>query len=256
MKKRITYITLIFLVLIGKANGQMRLWYGHSVNVRVSKPWTISAGQIYMFSEGEFATLQNSLRARYRIKKDLRVGFGYQMSVNPGNLSDQSRKRLSARVEFNTRLENYMIKSTFRTEWHYPERSKFEYRLRYAFKITRRNWDLPMRLRPYITNEFHYYLGGRPFNYRDNEGNKVVTQSPRGLHAHRISFGASFRPLKRTSVSLRFMRQTEFNAGNKYRRINITDPRNGKVKRRFTHFSALILSASYSFKAYNKRRKR
>ncbi|MCG8385707.1 MAG: hypothetical protein MJA30_09215, partial [Cytophagales bacterium] len=74
-----------------------------------------------------------------------------------------------------------------------------------------------------------------------------VRQSPDGLHAHRITLGVRISPLKRTNVTLRFMRQTEFNLGNKYRRINVEDPRNGKVRRKFNNFSALVISTSYRF---------
>ncbi len=228
----------------------VRLWYGHSVQGRINKEWRVSAGQLFIFGRDPFQlnTLQNSLNVSYRYTKRVRLGFGYLKSIHPQSTGRQSRNRLTGRVDYRIRLENFWIQNAFRVEWHFPERSKFQYRLRYAFRIHPRGLDLPLRARPFITNEFHYYLSGRPLWYRDEQGEKVIRQSPNGLHAHRLTLGLRITPLKRTNVTFRFMRQTEFNLGNKYRKINVEDPRDGRIRRRFNNFSALIVTASYRLK--------
>ena len=255
------YYKTIIITLITISSGSntlaqngIRLWYGHSATLRINKEWRVSGGQLFLFKTTPFemTTLQNSLGLTYRLNSKVRFGMGYQKSFDPTNLTEEGRNRITGRISLAGKLQQIRIMHYFRAEWHFPERSKYEYRLRYAFRIHRRNWDLPLGARPYITNEFHYYLSGRPLWYRDEEGTKVVRQSPNGLHAHRITFGIRVSPIKRMNVNLRFMRQTEFNIGDKYREINVTDPRNGKVRRRFNNFSVLVLSTSYQFRIRKK----
>lgn len=248
--KAIFFVSLAIL-LGGNTFSQdaTKLWMGLNAQARITREWRVSVGQLYMFNRGplDLTTVQSSVNVTYRCNRRWRLGLGYQQSYDPFDLSTEERNRLTARASYAGSLQNIRVLHFFRTEWHFPERSKFEYRLRYAFRIHRRNWDLPLRARPFMTNEFHYYISGRPLWYRDNAGERVVRQSPDGLHAHRITLGVRISPMKRTNVTLRFMRQTEFNLGNKYRRINVEDPRNGKVRRKFNNFSALVISTSYRF---------
>lgn len=253
MKKNKT-ILLIFLTLLinslAIAQDGMRIWYGHSAQARLNKEWRISAGQLFMFSgkPRELRRIQNSLNFSYRHSKRVRLGFGYQLSIDPRDLGKQARNRLTGRLSYYTRWKNFGVTNTFRAEWHFPQRSKFEYRLRYAFRIHPRGLDLPLRARPFMTNEFHYYLSGDPLWYRDSDGERVVEQSPDGLHAHRFTLGLRITPIKRTNLTVRYMRQTEFNLGSKYRRLNVEDPRNGRVRRRFNNFSVFMVTVSHRFK--------
>ncbi|MDN5211347.1 DUF2490 domain-containing protein [Fulvivirgaceae bacterium BMA12] len=250
------YKTIIFILITISIHSTafpqdgVRLWYGHSVQARINKEWRVSAGQLFIFGRDPFqlSTLQNSLNVSYRYTKRVRLGFGYLKSINPQSTSGRSRNRLTGRVDYRIRLENFWIQNAFRVEWHFPERSKFQYRLRYAFRIHPRGLDLPLRARPFVTNEFHYYLSGRPLWYRDEQGEKVIRQSPNGLHAHRLTLGLRITPVKRLNVTFRFMRQTEFNLGNKYRKINVEDPRDGRIRRRFNNFSALVVTGAYRLK--------
>lgn len=252
MKNTKTILIAIILTMINSiafAQDRMRIWYGHTAQVRLNKEWRVSAGQLFMFSGDprDLSRIQNSLNASYRYNKNVRLGFGYQLSIDPRDLGKQARNRLTGRVSYRMNWDNFRVVNTFRAEWHFPQRSKFEYRLRYAAMIYPRKLDLPLNARPFMTNEFHYYLSGDPLTYRDAEGEKVVEQSPDGLHAHRLTLGLRVRPIKRLSVTFRYMRQTEFNLGNKYRKINVEDPRNGRIRRRFNNFSALVITASYRF---------
>ena len=245
----IAFITFFFHS-IALAQDGMSIWYGHGAEARLTKEWRVSARQLFMFSGNprKLSRIQNSLNVSYRYNKRVRLGFGYQLSVDPRDLGKQARSRLTGRVSYYTKWKGFRVMNTFRAEWHLPERSKFEYRLRYAMRIHPRNLDLPLRARPFMTNEFHYYLSGDPLWYRDAEGERVVEQSPNGLHAHRFTLGLRITPLKRTNLTMRFMRQTEFNLGSKYRRINVEDPRNGRIRRRFNNFSVFIVTVSHRLK--------
>ncbi len=242
-------LLLIVLSLEAKAQDGPRLWYGHSVQLKLSKTWRMSASQLFIFGRDPLAlsSLQNSINLQYRVNKKLRVGLGYQHANKPSDRNGEGRNRITGRLNYGMKFQSIRIMNYFRAEWHFPERSKFQYRLRYGFRIHHRKWKLPIKARPFITNEFHYYLSGRPLWYRDGSGDRIIKQSPDGLHAHRLTIGLRITPLKRTNISLRFMRQTEFNLGNEFRKINVEDPRNGKVRRRFNNFSAFILTASHRF---------
>ena len=246
--KTITTLLFIsfFIETIG-AQEELRLWTGHSAQAKLTKEWRLNVGQLLLFSQEPFelASLQNSAGITYRVNRRTSYGIGYIRSSDPSDPDQEARNRITGRFRLNLRLGKVRIANSLRAEWHFPERSKFEYRLRYGFRVHRGNWGLPLKTTPFITNEFHYYLSGRPFQYRDDLGEKVVKQSPDGLHAHRITLGVRFRPFRRAQASLSYMRQTEFNIGNKYRRINVTDPRNGKIRRKFNNFSVVMFRFSY-----------
>ncbi|MEM7380862.1 MAG: DUF2490 domain-containing protein, partial [Bacteroidota bacterium] len=225
------------------AQDGVKFWAGHSLGTKLTESWRIRVGQLYLFDEVmDLSSMQNSARIEYRFNRKFRIGLGYIRSSDPTDPDQEARNRLDPRIRYSFRIGKLRVANTLRTEWHFPERSKFEYRIRYALRLHRGDWGLPLNITPYVTNELHYYLDGRPFQYRNPQGEAVVKQSPDGLHAHRITLGLRFKPFKRANASIYFMRQTEFNLGNKYRRINVTDPRNGEVKRDFNNFSVLAFN--------------
>ncbi|GAA4271569.1 DUF2490 domain-containing protein [Aquimarina gracilis] len=238
------------------AQEDLKLWTGHSAQAKITKEWRINAGQLLLFNQQPFelSSMQNSLNVSYRFAKRKRIGLGFIRSSDPSDPDQEARNRLTGRFRMDFRLGKLRVANSLRAEWHFPERSKFEYRLRYGFRIHRGNFGLPLRTTPFITNEFHYYLSGRPLQYRDELGEKVVKQSPDGLHAHRITLGIRFRPFKRANASLSYMRQTEFNIGSKYREINVVDPRNGRVRRAFNNFSVVMFRFSYQLDLRKKTR--
>ncbi len=246
-KKIITISIAFFIFLIGTSQENLKLWTGYSAQTRMTKEWRISAGQLLLFSPelGELSSMQNSVNLTFRLNRKIRFGTGYLRSSDPLDPDQEARNRITARFGLNMKLGKFRFNNNLRGEWHFPERSKFEYRLRYGLRIHRGSWGLPWKTTPFINNEIHYYLSGKPLQYRDEEGEKVVKQSPDGLHAYRFTLGVRFRPFKRASASVSYMRQTEFNIGNKYREINVIDPRNGRVRRSFNHFSVLMFRFSY-----------
>ncbi|WP_422079406.1 DUF2490 domain-containing protein [Ulvibacterium sp.] len=252
------FLPLFFFIVTNTnlvAQEDLKVWTGHSWSTKITNEWRIRAGQLYLFDENmDLTSLQNSARIDYRFNRRFRVGFGYIRSSDPADPDQQARNRIETRFRLSQRWGKLRIAHTLRPEWHFPERSKFEYRIRYALRLHAGDWGLPLDITPYLTNELHYYLDGRPFQYRDNNGDKLVRQSPNGLHAHRIRLGVRFRPFKRASASLSFMRQTEFNIGSPYRRLNVQDPRNGEIKRRFNNFSVLAFSFFYSINLNNRSR--
>ncbi|WP_350284813.1 DUF2490 domain-containing protein [uncultured Croceitalea sp.] len=245
----IVVIFTLFLSTATMAQEDLKVWTGHSWSTNLTDEWRVRAGQLYLFDERfDLSSLQNNARVEYRFNRRFRVGLGYVRSSSPGDPDQQARNRLETRFRLSQRWGKLRIAHTLRPEWHFPERSKFEYRIRYSLGLHAGNWGLPLKITPYITNELHYYLDGRPFQYRDSAGDKLVRQSPNGLHAYRIRLGVRFRPFKRASANISFMRQREFNIGSPYRSLNVTDPRNGEVKRGFNNFSVLSFSFFYRIK--------
>lgn len=248
IKKRITAVVLIiFISNVGITQEEARVWTGYSVRSKISKELRITAGQLFMFGQEPFelASLQNSINARYRLNKRMYVDMGYIRSSSIDDPDQEARNRISSRFRLNSRLGKWRLANSLRAEWHFPERSKFEYRLRYGFRLHRGDWGMPLKITPYINNEFHYYLSGRPLQYRDPSGDKVIKQSPDGLHAYRFTLGIGFRPFKRARAGISYMVQREFNVGNKYREINVVDPRDGDINRTFNNFSVLQFRFGY-----------
>lgn len=247
------FITLLFFcfqnpsILIAQEN--LKLWTSYGATTRLTKELRIRGSQLLLFNQEPFelSSMQNSAVITYRINRKISFGVGYQRSSDPSNPNQEARNRLEGRFRYNARIGKIRLQNALRTEWHFPERSKFEYRIRYGLRIHGGSWGLPLKTTPFVTNEFHYYLSGRPLQYRDADGERLIKQSPDGLHAYRFTFGISCRPIKRIRASLSYMRQTEFNIGSKYREINVVDPRDGDIIRPFNNFSVLILNVSYQF---------
>lgn len=229
------------------AQEEMRVWTSYQAQARLSEGWQISAGQTFMFSQQPFelSSIQNAANLMYRFNGKYNASFGYVRSSDPSDPDQEARNRLQARFGYRAKLGKFRVTNSLRGEWHFPEASKFEYRIRYGLRVSRGNWGLPLNTTPFINNELHYYLSGRPLQYRDELGNPLVRQSPDGLHAHRITIGASFRPFNGAYATLSYMKQTEFNLGDRYREINVTDPRDGRILRPFNNFSVLTLSFAY-----------
>lgn len=247
--RQLAFLFLIFTSLNALAQKNLKFWAGRSASTNLDSDWRISVGQLYLFDNDlALGSVQGSARLEYKVNKKLRIGLGYTYSSNSSDPDQPAKNRLAPRATYNFRSGKLRVANTFRTEWHFPERSKFEYRLRYRIKMHAGDWGLPLDITPFVSDEIHYYHGGKPFQYRDDEGEKLVLQSPNGFHAHRMQVGIRLRPFKRASVTLSFLQHREFNMGNKYRRLNVTDPRNGEVKRKFSNFSVLMASFSYRFK--------
>ncbi|MEM9364277.1 MAG: DUF2490 domain-containing protein [Bacteroidota bacterium] len=237
-----------FFNLSAFAQESVKFWAGHSYRTNITREWRARAGQTYLFDDRmDLTSLQNSARIEHRLNRNFRVGLGYIRSSDPADPDQSARNRLDPRVRYRFKVGTLRIANQLRTEWHFPSRSKFEYRLRYSLGLNAGDFGFPLGITPFMANELHYYLNGRPLNYRDKDGDIIVSQSPNGLHAHRIRIGVRFEPLKRANVSLSFMRQTEFNIGSRFRSINVVDPRDGDILRDFNNFLAMSFSFSYRF---------
>lgn len=242
------FLSCLFSLPVFTQEG-VKIWAGHSYRTDISKGLRIRAGQLYLFDEQmDLTSMQNSARIEYRFNRNFTVGLGYIRSSDPADPDQPARNRVDPRVRYRFKVGALRVSNQLRAEWHFPSRSKFQYRLRYALGLHAGDFGLPLRITPFITNELHYYLNGRPLNYRDSDGDIIVSQSPNGLHAHRIRIGVRMRPFKRANLSLSFMRQTEFNIGDRFRHINVRDPRDGDILRAFNNFSVVSFSFSYRFK--------
>ncbi|MEM1336682.1 MAG: DUF2490 domain-containing protein [Bacteroidota bacterium] len=243
------FFLLCLFALSAAAQEGVKIWAGHSYRTNITKEWRVRAGQLYLFDDRmDLTSMQNSARIEYRFNRNFSVGLGYIRSSDPADPDQAARNRIDPRVRYRFKVGDLRVSNQLRTEWHFPSRSKFEYRLRYSLGLNAGNFGLPLGITPFMTNELHYYLNGRPLNYRDSDGDIIVSQSPNGLHAHRIRVGVRFKPFKRANLSLSFMRQTEFNIGSRFREINVVDPRDGDILRDFNKFSVVSFSFSYRFK--------
>lgn len=247
--KYLSFLPIALFSIQALAQEGLKFWAGHSYSTNITKEWRVRAGQLYFFDDQmDFTSVQNNARIEYRFNQNFRMGLGYTHSSDSADPDQPAKNRIDPRFIYRFKVGKLRVTNQLRAEWHFPSRSKYEYRLRYSFGLDAGNFGLPLDITPYMNNELHYYLNGKPLNYRDADGDIIVSQSPNGLHAHRIRIGVRFKPLKRANMSLSYMRQTEFNIGNEYRKINVTDPRDGDVLRDFINFSVLSLSFSYRFK--------
>ena len=244
---------LLFLALLFKqpafTQEQVKVWLGHSYRTNILDELSIGVGQLYLFDEEmTLSSMQHNVKVEYQFNGNLKVGLGYVLSSDPSDPDQEARNRIDPRIRYRFKIGDLRVTNQLRTEWHFPSRSKFEYRFRYSLGLHAGDFGLPLDITPYITNELHYYLNGRPLNYRDGDGDIIVSQPPNGLHAYRFQIGVRLDPFKRARISLLYMSQKEFNIGSKFREINVVDPRDGDILREFNNFSVVSFSFSYRIK--------
>ena len=221
------YSVLIALVLCSlishKAEAQdfdldpgVKLWSPITLGFRFTDKFSASTNLTPAFKFAPFRLnfFASGLTLSYRINKSWGTSLAYSGTLFPtGNEGHTWFNKVQARVDYRHKFFNFKAKHSLRYEWYTPITRKFKSRIRYGFKVYFLNKILPLSMRPEITNEFYYFLGGVPLTYRDTEGNILAFQSPNGLHRYRLTIGLRIRAAKRLYFTLNFRRQWEFNTG-------------------------------------------
>ncbi|MEM6726648.1 MAG: hypothetical protein AAF598_21595, partial [Bacteroidota bacterium] len=155
-------------------------------------------------------------------------------------------QRIRGEIRNNQKFGNWSMRNSFNAEYHFPQRSKFSYRLFHTFQLTYRDRDWPIDIRPFFQTRLYYYLGGRQVVFEDPESEEIITAAPDGLHGFRYILGCRIKLHDSVSMTLSYLNHREFNAslfgGNP---LNTEDLNEGDVNNQFFNFQSLGVGLSF-----------
>ena len=241
-------------------------WYIVNFNLRVSKKTTIKVSQLSSFDSKGYKMKfgQSSLSISNKLSKDWKIGGGYSFSLIKGTSSSSVYHRAHANLTHGFKLGKFKFSNTLQFEKYFPKLQKFGSRLVVTNKVSYRNNNWPLKLSPYVKNQFYYYKGGKEITYwldefelmesqelDEEESENSIEQSPNGWHRYRITGGVRMKISKPIALSIFFTKQIEFNTGlSPYREINVPNQSGTSIKRKFNNYSLLGLSLTYTLKTY------
>jgi hypothetical protein len=224
-------------------------WYSFSVSKKLNKKWSVSYSQLNSMAldELEFNFIQSNFKVSRKLAKYTYLKFGYKPTFKL-NATDENPQwlfhRLYTELQYTQKAGDFRFQHKLGGEHHFTPVAKFQQRYYYSLKTYYRNKDLPLELRPYITQKLMYYRGGNPIPVDDDD--EIIFIRPNGLHAYRLQAGVRVTPMDRLNVSLYYMRQFEFNApffGGE--ELNVTNAMTGKTAAPFYNFGVIGISLSY-----------
>jgi hypothetical protein len=292
--KRVYLLFLVSLLLHFPLAAQdltndVKTWIGYGIGVKIGKKFKVKVGQLYSMdiSNIRFGFAQTDVVLAYRLARKHYLQLEYsnsqyrffdglqQIGFSQNLLGLISYQRFT--LNYNTShqlLKNnklWKVKHYVSAQVFFPQPVKHRMRFIYTARLYYSNPKWPLKIQPYIATNLHYYLGGRPIAYHDEQGTIVAYNSPNGFHRIRLKTGGSFRPFKKIpfSITFYFIAQWEFNlnifpnTGINYRKpepLNQIsypfEPLDRDVVMPFNNYITVGLHLSYTFKVKLKKKKK
>ncbi len=233
-------------------------FYSYNFDYKLNQKVHLKAGELFSFKSDSYE-LQFTLfklGGTYRFSKRISTEFYYKPMLFKGSTGDIWYHRLSALLNYRSTLFSLPLKNTLTAESYSPRFKKYGYRFIYSIKLYFKNNFLPLRATPYIKYQLYYYLGGKPLNYWDENGETLLARNaPNDFHRYRLGTGVRFRPASHFYITLYYIWQEEFNTTfTKNRQLNILNKSQTAIKYAFNDYQVLGLGLSYYIT--NKRKKK
>ena len=227
----------------------------------------------------------NTISADLAFTKKLQLGLGYQRGYNLSNqyqyefsqgavylTYDPSRKfALSAggiisssasgvddknrgfiRASYKIKFGKLIWSNGLQGELHSQAETKYRSRMIFMTRLSLKNRLRFLRLAPSVSYWLYHNNGGNPIQYYDPVTKlPSIKETADGFHRSRLTINLNSKINNQLSVSVYYKMQREFNmgAGND---INVVNPRNGRITRRFDEFNVIGLSLDFQFDLYKK----
>ena len=241
-------LTVVAHQLLQAQNNDLRMWNNLGLNVPLTDKADLRFSYLrsYKLEEGIKNNFNSfSVRFAYDVTKDwdVRTAFVWRSSPN----SEEVRRRLFLQGTHRTRLADvFSWRNGARLEWNSSNENNYRYRVHLFTRIGPRKRLKFLKLSPSVSYTLFYNIGGNPIQYYDEEGDRTVKQAPNGFHRGRVNFRLNSRVTRHLRLTVNYMIQREFNfLVGEYREINVVNPRNGKVRRRFRNYEVIGFSVSY-----------
>jgi hypothetical protein len=250
---KLAFIIFIFaFVSLTKAQdleSEFLHFYSYNFDYKLNTKVHFKAGELFTFKRDSYELQYTlfKLGATYRFSKRITTEFLYKPMLFKGSTGDIWYQRLSTSLIYRSTLFSLPLKNTITAEWYSPLFKKYRYRFIYTIKLSFKNNFLPLRATPYIKYQLYYYLGGKPLNYWDENGEILLARNaPNDFHRYRVGAGVRFRPAKHFYITIYYIWQEEFNTTfTNYRQLNILNKSQTAIKYAFNDYQVLGLSLTY-----------
>lgn len=293
--KRYCLLLCISLLSITTLLGQdltndTKTWFGYAVNLSIGKRFKGKVSQLYSIDLRNILRLgftQTDVMVAYKVMSRHYLQFEFSNAQYPwgsnferlGRLNNALNlvgyQRLTLNYNFSHRLlkknkklklKHYIIAQVF-----FPQPEKHRARFIYSFRLYYSDKKWFWRMSPYISSSVYYYLGGNPIAYYNEVGDVLAYQAPNGFHRFRIKTGVSFKPLKKTplTITLYGIMQWEFNLNlfpytqmNYRRPVPISsirypyEPNSTITEQPFNNYTTIGVQISYRIRIRLKRKKK
>lgn len=240
------------------AQDDLKVWAGLQTNIGITKKWDLKLNFLHS-SECNYKLSndfqQLSATSSYDFNKKINGRLGYLSTL--ASLKDDSKYRIFARFMIDSKLNRtFQISNGVQAEKHSKNETRYSYRLIYINTLSVNKRLKFLNLTPSATVWLYYNMGGKPLQYYNYEnGTATIKNNANGFHRARYFLNLNSKINKNFSISLYAMRQQEFNLFTRdTRKINVLNPKTGKISRPFNNYTVLGLNMSinFSLKKYHK----
>ncbi len=232
------------VICFGQSEPDWRLWTTSGVKVRTHKKLSfgLSYFTAYNFSQRQIKYDQWRLSATYSPKRRWYLTTAYVRGQS--KTSKNITHRIVGEIAYPTTIPFDFITQYFTAEKFFPATSKYGWRISYALRLKETLLEQPFRIAPYASGRLFYFYGGRLIQRYDDTGERTYKSAGNGLHRFRGTLGVDMRPTKHLQLKMFWMIQREFNVGSRRTEINVINPNNGKISRRFSNYPVLGVSGA------------
>jgi len=254
----LTLISFLFNLPIAKAQTEWRNWSGINVNASVTRKLDISGSHLrsYVMTDSFNNNFnQTTLQADYDLNKRFSLRGSVLLTTFPGQTN--ATIRYISRLSYTRRLlKKVNWTNALQLEYHSKNETRYRARAILVTRFAARKRLTSLRLSPSISYLLFYNVGGDSIRYFDAEGNVIARNTPDGFHRGRLFINLNSKISNHFSLSVYYMRQSEFNLFSPAtRKMNIVNPNTGKIARPFDDYNVAGITLQYNFKTYKKKKK-
>ena len=253
-------VILACVVYLPQANAQTewRNWNNLNANASVTRKLDISASHLRSYViTGAFNNNfnQTTLQADYDLTKRISIRGAALLTTFPGQTNQTIR--LITRFSYTKRIfKKVNWTSGLQLEYHSKNETRYRSRAILVTRFATRKRVTPLRLSPSVSYLLFYNIGGDSVRYFDQTGNVIARNTPDGFHRGRLFINLNSKITNHLSMSIYYMRQSEFNLFTPAtRKMNVINPNTGRISRPFDNYNVAGVSLQYNFKTYKKKKK-
>lgn len=276
------WVVMFFSVLLKSQDlsNETKNWINYNINIDIGKNFKAGFTQLYSFDLPSYKLgfQQTDFSLSYKLLGVHWLHLEYSFSNYPwqSNFNELGLQkglfdlgtfhRVNLFYNFShplsKKIPQLKLSHEIEAQVFFPSPEKHRARINYNTTLRYSNSKWPWRFSPYIGSSFYCYLGGRPVEYYDNEGNLIASNAPNGIHRFRLKTGFTVRPFKKQPISftLYFIQQWEFNLPIPYTELNYKpqidisqiqypfNPSDFKTQQPFNNYFTFGLSITYRIK--------
>lgn len=248
----------LFNLSAAKAQTEWRNWSSININASVNKKLDFSGSHLrsYVMTDSFMNNFnQSTFQADYDLNKRISLRGSVLLTTFPGQANPTIR--YISRFSYTRRLLKKMNwTNALQLEYHSNNETRYRSRTILVTRFALRKRITPLKLSPSISYLLFYNIGGDSIRYFDPAGNVIARNTPDGFHRGRLFINLNTKITSHISLSLYYMRQSEFNLFTPpTRKMNVVNPNTGRIARPFDDYNVAGITLQYNFKTYKKKKK-